>query len=118
MSTPHENDRRRQPRTSVKIPVDYSSVDAFFTQFTRDINEGGVFIESDAPGELDAEVQLQFKLPDGEDPLQVSGRIAWISDGKGESPAGMGIEFQRLPDEMQERINRIVRRLRCGGSVS
>jgi uncharacterized protein (TIGR02266 family) len=107
-------ERRRQPRASVKIPVDYSSVDAFLTEFTRDINEGGVFIESDTPAELEAEVQLQFRLPDGEEPLAVSGRVAWVSDGKGGQPAGMGVEFQDLSDPMRARINRIVRQLRRG----
>jgi type IV pilus assembly protein PilZ len=112
MSHARSADRRRQPRASLKIPVDYSSVDAFFTDFTRDINEGGVFIETDAPAEIDAEVQLHFKLPDEADPLRVIGRVAWVSDGKRDKPAGMGIEFQHLPEEMRQRINRIVRKLR------
>ncbi len=112
MSQGRGMDRRRQPRASFKIPVDYSSVDAFFTDFTRDINEGGMFIETDSPPDLESEVQLQFKLPDEGDPLRVLGRVAWVSDGKGDNPAGMGIEFQDLSAEMRERINHIVRKLR------
>lgn len=105
-------DRRLHERENLKIPVDYSAVDAFFSEFTTNINEGGMFIETDTPAPLDSEVQLQFRLPNLERPVKVSGRVAWISDGKGESPPGMGIEFQELAPEVRRTINDLVRQLR------
>ena len=105
-------DRRRHDRVPLKIPVDYTSVDAFFTEFSANINEGGMFVEMEEPPELGTVVQLQFKLPGGENDVQVEGRIAWTSDGKDENAAGVGIEFQNLPPEVCETINGVVRRLR------
>lgn len=105
-------ERRLHKREDLKIPVDYSAVDAFFSEFTTNINEGGMFIETDAPAPLDSEVQLQFRLPNLDRPVKVSGRVAWVSDGKGESPAGMGIEFQELAPEVRRTINDLVRQLR------
>ena len=105
-------ERRRHGRVPLKIPVDYTSVDAFFTEFSANINEGGMFVEMDEPPELGTVVQLQFSLPGDEQDVQVEGRIAWISDGKDESAAGVGIEFQNLPPDVCETINNIVRRLR------
>jgi hypothetical protein len=35
-----------------------------------------------------------------------------VSDGKGESPSGMGIEFQELAPEVRRTINDLVRQLR------
>jgi len=109
---PGRNDRRRSPRLELKIPVDYGSVDAFFSEFSSNINEGGMFIEMEVPAELDTPVQLQFRLPGANEPVQVSGRVAWRSDGKSEGPPGVGIEFQDLPHETREAINRIVRQLK------
>jgi DNA repair protein RadC len=106
------NDRRRSARLELKIPVDYGSVDAFFSEFSTNINEGGMFVEMETPAELDTPVQLQFRLPGSTEPVQVSGRVAWRSDGKGEGPPGVGIEFQDLPHETREAINRIVRQLK------
>ena len=106
-------ERRRHDRLALKVPVDYSSVDAFFTEFTTNINEGGMFIEMDTPPELGTDVALQFRLPGEEQPLQVEGRVAWISDGKADSPAGAGVEFKNLSAEAREQINRIVRDLRA-----
>jgi len=107
-------ERRQHERVGLKIPVDYSSVDAFFTEFSANINEGGMFVEMEDPPELDTQVQLQFQLPGQREPIQVEGRIAWTSDGKDDSPPGVGIQFQNLPAEVRERINGIVRELRAG----
>jgi len=105
-------DRRHSERENIKIPVDYSAVDAFFSEFTTNINEGGMFIETESPAALDSVVQLQVRLPDLERPIKLGGRVAWISDGKADSPPGMGIEFQDLTPELRRTINDLVRRLR------
>jgi len=106
-------DRRRQERIGLKVPVDYSSVDAFFTEFTSNINEGGMFIEMEQLPEIGADIQLQFRLPGVKQPLQVEARVAWVSDGKADAPVGAGVEFKNLTAEAREQINRIVRDLRA-----
>ena len=108
------SERRRHARTELKIPVDYSSVDAFFSEFSQNINEGGMFIEMEQPAELGTPVQLQFRLPGEESPLRVEGRVAWVSEKCEDSSAGVGIEFQNLSEESRRAINRIVRQLRNG----
>jgi uncharacterized protein (TIGR02266 family) len=105
-------DRRHSERQNIKIPVDYSAVDAFFSEFTTNINEGGMFIETENPAEIDSVVQLQVRLPDLERPIKLGGRVAWISDGKTDSPPGMGIEFQDMSPDLRQTINDLVRRLR------
>ena len=109
---PSSSDRRRSAREDLKIPVDYSAVDAFFSEFTTNVNEGGMFIATETPSPLGTEVALEFRLPGLERPVNVPGRVAWISDGKGEAPVGMGIEFRELVPEVRVTINELVRRLR------
>ena len=106
------DDRRRHPRNAAKIPVDYSSVDAFFSEFSSNINEGGMFIEMEETPGIGEQVQVQFRVPGEPKPVRVSGRIAWVSDGKDGSPAGAGVEFMDLSFEARDTINRIVRTLR------
>ena len=108
-------ERRKSERENIKIPVDYSAVDAFFSEFTTNINEGGMFVETENPAPIDSTVQMQIRLPDLRQPIKLGGRVAWISDGKGEAPPGMGIEFQDLTDQVRETINDLVRRLRQNG---
>jgi uncharacterized protein (TIGR02266 family) len=108
-------DRRKAERENFKVPVDYSAVDAFFSEFTTNINEGGMFVETETPPPLDATVQLQIRLPDLQTPIKLGGRVAWVSDGKGEGPPGMGVEFQDLTPQIRATINDLVRRLRQKG---
>src|SRR5262245_31461069 len=105
-------DRRHSAREDIKIPVDYSAVDAFFSEFTTNINEGGMFIETENPATIDSVVQLQIRLPELDKPIRLGGRVAWLSDGKGQSPPGMGIEFQEMTPELRSKINDLVRKLR------
>ena len=110
--SPDRSERRQSERQQLKVRVDYSAVDAFFGEFSANINEGGVFIETDSPSEIDTLVQLQFRVPEMEAPIQVTGRVAWISEEKDEGASGMGIEFQELQPAIRETINELVRNLK------
>ena len=112
---PTQKDRRRSSREELKIPVDYSAVDAFFSEFTTNVNEGGMFIATETPSALGTEVRLEFRLPGLGRPINVAGRVAWVSDGKGDSPVGMGIEFHELDAQVRSTINDLVRGLRHKG---
>ena len=105
-------ERRRTQRAPVTVRIEYSTVDALFSDFTRNINEGGVFIETDCPGEIDTVVHLRFRLPGTREALKVTGRVAWIEPGADGKPEGMGVEFENLSASDRERINDLVARLR------
>jgi type IV pilus assembly protein PilZ len=105
-------ERRRSARAPVVVRIEYATVDALFSDFTRNINEGGVFIETDCPAELDSAVHLRFRLPGEREALRVTGRVAWISPGSDDHPQGMGVEFESLSERDRDRINELVQRLR------
>ncbi|MFQ5513310.1 MAG: TIGR02266 family protein [Myxococcota bacterium] len=106
-------ERRQGARKPTRIPVAYGTVDAFFQEFASNINEGGMFIETDAPAELDELVQLEFSFPGIDGPIRVEARVAWVSDGKAERPSGMGVEFLDLDPTTRAAINAAVRKLRA-----
>jgi type IV pilus assembly protein PilZ len=105
-------ERRLSPRATVTVRVDYSTIDAMFSEFTRNINEGGLFIETETPLPLDEQVQLQFRLPGFDDPIKVSGRVAWVREGGIQGPPGMGVEFENLDADARLRIDELVQTLR------
>ncbi|MCA9501465.1 MAG: TIGR02266 family protein [Spirochaetaceae bacterium] len=108
-------DRRRFGRTRVTVRIDYATVDEMFSEFTRDINEGGLFIETEKPHQPGTEVAMQFHLPGSGDALHTLGRVVRVSHGSRGKPAGMGIEFDELTPEDRTKIDRIVRALRSDG---
>jgi type IV pilus assembly protein PilZ len=106
-------DRRRSRRTDLVVRVDYRTVDDLFSEFARNINEGGIFVETDTPPELGSSVDLQFQLPGREEPLRVKGTVVRTSDGNAREAPGMGIEFEDLGPLDRQRINDLVRDLRA-----
>ena len=109
---PASLDRRRAERADLVVRVDYQTIDEFFSEFARNINEGGPFVESEVPQPLGTRVDLHFKLPGSDEPVQVTGSVVRVSPGSAEEPSGMGIAFGDLDTETRQRINEMVRRLR------
>jgi uncharacterized protein (TIGR02266 family) len=109
-----ESEKRRSERAPLVVRVDYTTVDAFFSEFTANINEGGLFIETENPPPAGTAVVLNFKLPGEEEPIRSNGRVVWTAgEGAAEGP-GMGIEFEHLDAAARARIDEVVRNLRRG----
>jgi type IV pilus assembly protein PilZ len=110
------DERRKSQRADLLVRVTYQTVDELFTEFARNINEGGIFIETDSPEHLGSSVALQFELPGSDEAIEVVGIVVRTSDGSVPSdPPGMGIEFGDLNAGARQQINDLVRRLRATG---
>jgi uncharacterized protein (TIGR02266 family) len=109
---PAKTDRRRANRSSLTVRIDYATVDEIFSDFTRDINEGGLFIETEKPHLPGTEVSMQFHLPGSDEVVETVGRVVRVSGGGTDAAPGMGIEFDELHPEDRKKIDRIVRALR------
>lgn len=115
-SSPDGNERRRARRSDLTVRIDYATVDEIFSEFTRDINEGGLFIETEKPHQPGTEVSMQFHLPGSEEVVETVGRVVRVSPGSPGMPPGMGIEFDELTPDDRRKIDRIVRALRSSGA--
>ncbi len=110
------DERRKSERADLVVRVTYQTVDELFSDFACNINEGGIFIETDDPEPLGSSVSLQFKLPGSDEAIEVVGIVVRTSDGSVlNDPSGMGIEFGDLSASARQQINGIVRQLRATG---
>jgi type IV pilus assembly protein PilZ len=96
------------------VRVDYKTVDELFSEFARNINEGGLFVETEDPPDVGSLVSLEFSIPGSSEPIQVVGRVVRTGTGERDEPPGMGIEFENLDSQSRELINGLVRDLRVG----
>jgi type IV pilus assembly protein PilZ len=108
-------ERRSSPRADFVVRVNYQTVDSLFSEFARNINDGGIFVETDTPQPIGTSVELEFKLPGADRPIEVIGNVVRSIDTDQVAPdgiAGMGIEFENLDSDVREQINKIIQRLR------
>lgn len=105
-------ERRRSDRAPVVVRIEYSTVDALFSDFTRNINEGGIFVETEESIPLDEKVDLKLRLPGSNEIVRVQGRVVRAEPATATSAGGIAVEFEQLDARARELINAAVRRLR------
>jgi len=99
-------DRRTHERFPVEIEVTLQSEHNFFTGFTENISEGGLFIATHQVAEIGARFEVSFTLEGFSEPIEVQCEVRWIRpyhedlDG----PPGMGVRFLDLPPETQRAV--------------
>jgi type IV pilus assembly protein PilZ len=106
------SERRQFPRAEFVVRVNYRTVDALFSEFASNINEGGIFVETETPQPIGADVELEFKLPGVDQPVSVLGRVVRSEPCGPGVVGGIGIEFENLGTEVRDRIDGIIRNLR------
>jgi type IV pilus assembly protein PilZ len=113
-------ERRASPRAEIVVRVNYQNVDSLFSEFARNINDGGIFIETDTPQPAGTNIELEFKLPGGNLPIEVVGNVVRsVSTDQAESDgvAGMAIEFENLGSDARQQINEIIQKLRSNNTT-
>jgi uncharacterized protein (TIGR02266 family) len=114
MTTDSGRDRRKDPRFSVSIKVDYSTKGIFDSNYVTNLSTGGVFIRTEKPHPIQSEVQLTFTLPDIHVVIQAKGKVVWNYDIRRGTTAivpGMGIKFIDLPSPQRALILEYIKKL-------
>lgn len=109
-SEPRTVERRAAPRVDLNVGIGFRSDSNFYTGFTSDLSEGGLFVATHMLQPIGSELTLTFALPTGSE-ISVRGTVRWLRDTHDYSaatPPGMGIQFHALRVEDLERIREFV----------
>lgn len=112
------SDSRRALRLPValEVHVTSSSDHNFYTGFTHNISEGGLFIATSHVLPVGTELQFQFRLESDPEPVSLTGIVRWVREPHSliapDVPPGMGVQFAELGSAAQTRINRFIERRR------
>ncbi len=104
--------RRDHDRVQLKTNINLGSDSNFFTGFSTDISEGGIFVATVETVPQGTKVDLDFTLPGGR-PLKATGVVRWLREPNDHTPElmpGMGVQFQDLPPEIASLISDFVRK--------
>jgi uncharacterized protein (TIGR02266 family) len=103
---PHDA-RRSLHRFSIDTEIGFQSESNFFTGFTEDVSEGGLFIATYDYRPIGSPLSINFTLPDGH-LVSADGIVRWIREYNRTAPnmqPGMGVQFTQLRAEDKSAIN-------------
>ncbi len=106
-----KKERRRSPRMALETCVNLASDSNFYTGFSEDISDGGVFVATYCLQPIGTSVELTFGLPGGHS-VNAKGSVRWIRDIfdlDDQSCPGMGIGFEELSPEDKALIEQFMR---------
>jgi len=99
-----EEERRKNPRYFIRILVDYSASDTFLYDYSSDMSEGGIFIQTKNPLEKGEQIDLRFTLPGLDRIFQLKGEVAWVN--KQEKEEGKEIDSEEaLGDALDDLLD-------------
>lgn len=107
---PDAAERRRSPRAFLETEVTVESADNFYTGFTEDVSEGGLFLATYDLKPLGTQLEVEFTLPTGHI-VRTEGVVRWVRDVRDEAadcPPGMGIQFRELRPEDHAAITEFI----------
>jgi uncharacterized protein (TIGR02266 family) len=107
--SPH---RRGNERVAAEIEIGFQSESNFYTGFSENISEGGVFIATYHKHELGERHKVKLSLPGIEQPVEVHVEVRWVreADPAHDVKPGYGLQFVELTDAARAVIERFVRK--------
>ncbi|MBI4208218.1 MAG: PilZ domain-containing protein [Deltaproteobacteria bacterium] len=87
-------EKRLQPRRFLRVDLDLVEGDHILPVYSRDVSQGGIFVETPHPLPQGTEVFLRFNSPGRSEPIKIRGCVVDSS-----RKSGMGIKFLNLVDE-------------------
>jgi uncharacterized protein (TIGR02266 family) len=93
-------DLRERRRLPLRLAVTYGGLEGPVQTQTRDVNEEGVFVLTDAPLPEDSEIHLYLTIPGQPAPTSLTGLVTHTVVPEDDDIPGMGIVF-KLDDDAQ-----------------
>jgi uncharacterized protein (TIGR02266 family) len=101
-------ERRESTRVKYVTQVHLGSDSNFYTGFSNNVSEGGLFVATHVMPNHGSIVELEFSLPDGGPPIQVEGEVRWTCDVTASERPGIAFRFRNLKDADRQRIEAFV----------
>jgi len=105
------SERRKSSRIPMQTEVDLSSDTNFYSGFSTDLSDGGLFVATCNVAEIGTEVDLAFTLPTGQR-IESRGVVRWVREFNDRTPEvfpGVGIEFVDTKPSTREAIQAFMR---------
>ena len=105
-----ENPKGKAPLT-MKIKFKSANLEQFIERYSVDVSKGGIFIRTKEPQAVGTQLRFEFQLQDGAPLIVGEGTVVWNRAPDPSKPSvapGMGVRFDKLTPDSQERLDQIL----------
>ena len=105
-----ENPKGKAPLT-MKIKFKSANLEQFIERYSVDVSKGGIFIRTKEPQAVGIQLRFEFQLQDGAPLIVGEGTVVWNRAPDPSKPSvapGMGVRFDKLTPDSQERLEQIL----------
>jgi uncharacterized protein (TIGR02266 family) len=101
---------RQQPRAGLSVEVGLETESTFYTGWSGNLSDGGIFVATHLVQAIGSRVELTFALPGDDELIRATGAVRWVREFQeaNDVPPGMGIRLEPLSDKDMDRIHRFV----------
>jgi len=104
---PSVRDRREHLRLPTHLRVVFAGGDALRTAWLENISEGGIFVATSRP--LDVDTPLWLAIAAEPRPvLEIAGRVAWVRGPRAPGGPGMGVRFEEVSRDQHRRLEALL----------
>lgn len=107
--------RRRAFRVPFTVEVNVESEHNFWTGFTQNLSEGGLFVATEREVPMGSIVQFEMRLPGSDRVWLVVGCVRWARGADAateDAPVGIGLQFVDVEPELAALIETFIQRSR------
>ena len=103
---------RESKRLQLEVAVDLASDHNFFTGFSYNVSEGGLFVATHSLLPVGTRLEIAFALPGDDTPIRAVAEVRWVREHceTSDLPPGMGLRFLELDERSSQRVTFFV----CG----
>jgi type IV pilus assembly protein PilZ len=107
--------QERPPRAPLQLRVDYTRMNMFFADYTKNISKGGTFIRTATPLPVGTRFVFRLGIPGFSEPIELGGEVAWCVEAPAtlddDREPGMGIRFLFRDDAQKQWLETVVEKL-------
>jgi uncharacterized protein (TIGR02266 family) len=109
----YPDDRRRTPRESLLLKVEYGDAGELVADYTANISAGGTFVLTERPLPVGSEIKLTLSFPGLIRPLPIAATVKWVREGE-PGERGVGLAFDLGDAEAQAQLAALIGRIAAG----
>jgi len=103
-----QENSRLFPRILLSLPIDYQVRGQQLSNYSSNFSAGGMFIRTIDPASPREDIEVNFTIPELNQPVQLKGKVVWTIEydtySRKSSLPGMGVEFTNLDPETQKTL--------------